>query len=398
MMFVKENTDNMKKRIMILANKYPNKFESTTCMFIQQLAWQFADIGYDCDVVCPISIKFKLRYIFLPFYSKETTENGHEIGIYRPHYINLGQSGKMGQKKRVLFTTKMFEWATESVIKRMDKKPDFLYAYFLCPTAVVASRLGLKYKIPAFMEHGEALYYGDRKYGNEYLSKELAGLSGVIAVSNQNKNYVVNSGIIKDEITVVYPNCFREERFFKMSKIEARKHFGWDEKMFIVGFVGSLDERKGPLRLQAAVEKVERVYFACAGSGKQKPTSERCIWAKPVLHKDLVYFYNALDAFVLPTLAEGSCTATAEAIGCGCPIISSNRAFNENLCDSENSIVIDPENVDEIAAAIKRIHSDSKLLKHMSEASIRKSENLKQSKRMRAIADFMELKAKKVTL
>jgi glycosyltransferase involved in cell wall biosynthesis len=245
------------------------------------------------------------------------------------------------------------------------------------------------------MEHGEAQYSGNLKYGNVYLKKELAGLSGVIAVSNQNKHYVVDSGIVKEEITVVYPNCFREERFFPMDKAEARKHFGWDEKCFIVGFAGSFDDRKGPLRLQDAVEKVDGVYFACAGSGKEVPTSEKCIWAKPVLHKDLVYFYNALDAFVLPTLAEGSCTATAEAIGCGCPIISSNRQFNESLCFEDNSIVVDPENIDEIASAIQKIKDNPQLEESMRTASLRRAENLKQGKRMKEIANFMQSKARR---
>lgn len=95
------------------------------------------------------------------------------------------------------------------------------------------------------MEHGEALYYGNEKYGNEYLKKELKGLKGVIAVSNQNKHYVVDSGIVDERITTVYPNCFREERFHYIDKEIAREHFGWDKDLFIVGYAGSFDERKG---------------------------------------------------------------------------------------------------------------------------------------------------------
>lgn len=383
----------MKKSIMILANKYPNPIETTTNMFIQQLAWEFADMGYECYVICPMPINLNLRYVNMAFKSSEQTENGNTVTVYRPKYISLGQSGNWLVKKRVLFTTKAYELAVESVIKRINQLPDLIYAYFLCPTSVVASRLGKKYNIPAFMEHGEALYYGDKKYGNDYLKKELLGLKGVIAVSNQNKHYVVDSGIVSEKITLVYPNCFREERFHRIDMNEAREYMGWDQDKFIVGFAGSFDERKGTLRLQAACEKLEDVYFACAGKGELTPTSSKCVWAKPVLHKDLPYFYSALNAFVLPTLAEGSCTATAEAIGCGCPILSSDRPFNENLCFPENSIVFDPENVDEIAAAIEQVRTTPGLEESLRMGSLKISESLKQGKRMREIAKFMESKA-----
>ena len=151
----------MKKKMLILANKYPNITDPTTNMFIQQLAWEFADMGYDCNVVCPMPVNFNLKYFTLPFCEDEKTEKGTLIKIYRPKYISLGQSGKPLLKKRVLFTTKMYELAVEKVMKVIGNKPDFIYSYFLCPTSVVASRLGLKYKIPAFMEHGEGLYLGD---------------------------------------------------------------------------------------------------------------------------------------------------------------------------------------------------------------------------------------------
>ena len=392
-MKIVKRKNSMKKSILILANKYPNPIEPTTNMFIQQLAWQFADMGYECSVVCPMPVNFNYQYAQLAYESTEKTENTHTVKVYRPKYLSAGQSGNILLKQRVLFTTKTYEAAAESVLKKLERMPDFLYAYFLCPTSVVASRLGLKYHIPAFMEHGEALYYGNEKYGNNYLKKELRGLKGVIAVSNQNKHYVVDSGIVSGDITVVFPNCFREERFHKIDMMEAREHMGWDKDKFIVGFAGSFDERKGPLRLQAACEKLEDVFFACAGNGKLLPGGQRCIWAKPVLHKDLPYFYSALNAFVLPTLAEGSCTATAEAIGCGCPILSSDRPFNENLCFPENSIVFDPLDIDDIAKAIKMLQTTPGLEDKLREGSLKISENLKQGTRMKKIVEFMESRA-----
>lgn len=378
----------MRKKILVLANKYPNDVEPTTNMFIQQLAWEFADQGFECEVVCPMPVNFNMRYLRVCDEKQEITENGNRVKVYYPKYLSLGQSGRIMQKFRVRVTTKLYEIAVGHILNQMDKKPDYIYSYFLCPTSVVASRLGIKYNIPAYMEHGEGLYAGDEKYGNKQLKKELRGLTGVIAVSNQNKGYVVDSGIVDEKKVTVYPN-YREERFYPMDKAVARQYFGWNDE-FVVGYAGRFDEEKGILRIQKAVDQLEGVQFACAGSGKLVPTSPKCIWKKPILQKELVYFYNALDVFVLPTLVEGSCTATAEAIGCGCPIISSDRSFNENLCDETNSILIDPNSVEEIKNAIEALYNDRNLLQKLSKGSLEKAKKLRQRDRMKAVICFME--------
>lgn len=379
------------KKIVIVANKYPNVLEPNVCVFIQQLVWSFADMCYDCNVVVPLPINLNREYRNIPYCVVENTERGTAVKVYHPQYISMGQSGATLQKQRVLFTTKMFERAVDSVIKKMDRTPDVLYSHFLCPAGVTVSRLGKKYGIPAYMAHGEALYAGNEKYGNKRLAQELTGLNGVIAVSSQNKQYVVDAGIVKPEIVDIFPNGYREERFFPRDKAEARERFGFPQGEFIVGMCGSFDERKGVLRLQKAVDQIPDVYFACAGKGEQNPSSEKCLWAKPVNNDELPYFYSALDAFVLPTQNEGCCNAIVEAIACGCPIISSDRAFNADICDHTNSLLVDPDNVDEIRNAILRVKEDSNLRQSLGEGSLRKSKELTLNARARRILTFMNL-------
>lgn len=379
------------KKIVIVANKYPNVLEPNVCVFIQQLVWSFADMGYDCNVVVPLPINLNREYRNIPYCVVENTERGTAVKVYHPQYISMGQSGATLQKQRVLFTTKMFERAVDSVIKKMDRTPDVLYSHFLCPAGVTVSRLGKKYGIPAYMAHGEALYAGNEKYGNKRLAQELTGLNGVIAVSSQNKQYVVDAGIVKPEIVDIFPNGYREERFFPRDKAEARERFGFPQCEFIVGMCGSFDERKGVLRLQKAVDQIPDVYFACAGKGEQNPSSEKCLWAKPVNNDELPYFYSALDAFVLPTQNEGCCNAIVEAIACGCPIISSDRAFNADICDHTNSLLVDPDNVDEIRNAILRVKEDNNLRQSLGEGSLRKSKELTLNARARRILTFMNL-------
>lgn len=382
------------KTIVVVANKYPNVLEPNVCVFIQQLVWSFADMGYHCNVVVPLPINLNIEYRKIPYCVEEKTERGTAVKVYHPQYISMGQSGETLQKQRVLFTTKMFERAVDSAIKKMDKMPDVLYSHFLCPAGVTVSRLGKKYGIPAYMAHGEAIYAGDEKYGNKRLAQELTGLKGVIAVSSQNRDYVVNAGIVKRDVVGVFPNGYRKERFYPRDKMASRKKFGFSEDAFIVGMVGSFDERKGTLRIQAACDRLDDVYFVCAGKGEAMPTGKKCLWAKPVNNDVLPWFYSALDVFVLPTQNEGCCNAIVEAIACGCPIISSDKSFNYDICDETNSILIDPMDVTAIANSIIYLKNNKEVLQKLRQGSIKKSEKLDIGQRAINIMKFIIDKSK----
>lgn len=379
--------------ILILANKYPNPVEPNVCVFIQQLVWQFADMGYSCKVISPLAVNLNLKYKDINEISCEKTENENEVIVYRPKYLSSGQAYGPFQKTRVFITTELYEKAVGRIIEKYKISFDTVYSHFLCPAGVVASRLGKKYHVPAFMAHGEALYSGNDKYGNEKLAKELTGLNGVIAVSSQNKDYVVEAGIVKSDIVGVFPNGYRKERFYPRDKIESRKRFGFPKDAFIVGMVGSFDERKGTLRIQEACNSLDGVFFACAGKGKDVPTSKKCLWAKPVNNEELPWFYSSLDVFVLPTQNEGCCNAIVEAIACGCPIISSDRPFNYDICDETNSILVDPDSVNDIRNAIKKVFDNPDLKGRLSHGSEIKAQALTLDERARNILDFMRCKS-----
>ena len=274
------------------------------------------------------------------------------------------------------------------VLERNSISIDAVYGHFAAPAGVCAARVGRKFNIPSFMAHGESTSWSIDQFGAERMKKEFESLSGVIAVSTRNKELLIEKNIIEESKIRVFPNGYRPERFYKIDKKIARKKLGWKEDKYIVGMVGSLIERKGPLRLQKAVEQLDDVYFACAGNGVQVPSGEKCIFVGPVNNNELVFFYNALDVFVLPTLNEGCCNAIVEAIACGCPIISSNLSFNDDILDDAYSIRINPNSVEEISKAIESL-KDSKKRLTMSEHAIRKSKYLKIITRAKNILDYI---------
>ena len=77
-------------------------------------------------------------------------------------------------------------------------------------------------------------------------------------------------------------------------------------------------------------------------------------------HSDLSAFYSAADAFVFPTLYEGFGLPLIEAMTCGCPVVTSNNASVPEVT-GDAALRVDAEDVEGIAAAIRRVLEDEPL-------------------------------------
>lgn len=383
----------MINRIIVLANKYPNEIQKNVNVFTQQLTWCFADLGIECVIICPLAINYNYKNYKLPYKKIEKTDKGNVVTIYRPKYVGFGQNNSLLQKLRVRFTTYNYLNAVNRVLDKLDvKKNDILFSEFLCPSGITAATLGKKYKISSYMQCGESMYQGDKKYGNNYLKRKLKPLTGVIAVSGHNKNYLVNSNVIEENKIIVLPSGYRKQRFYSIEKKKARNIMGFPNDKFIVGFCGSFDDRKGVLRLEAAIEAIEdkKIVLAAVGAGDKIPNSKKCIFKKPLNHEDLVYFYNSIDVFAFPTYHEGCCTAIVEAIACGCPIISSDRDFNYEICDHSNSILIDPDDIDGMKKSILLLYENTDYINKLRKGSLKKAADLSLETKAYKLIKYME--------
>lgn len=380
------------KSICFVANKYPNNIDKNGLVFVQQLVWTMADLGIKCTVICPLASNLNPKFWRVPEHIVEKTENGVDVNVYFPKFFGLGQSHYILGKSPAPITTKFFTDSVINTIVKYNIQFDAVYGHFAAPAGVCAARVGRRFGKPSFMAHGESTAWSIEQYGVKNLKKEFDSLTGVIAVSSRNKDLLVDYNVVPEDKIAVFPNGYRPERFHPSSKENARSALGWNQEYFIAGFVGSFIERKGPLRVQEAVEKIDDVYFACAGKGSQIPGGTRCIFSGSINNCMLNDFYNALDVFVLPTQNEGCCNAIVEAIACGCPIISSDKKFNYDICDTTNSILVDPDSVEQIAAAINKLKSNKELQDHLRKGSLIKAKKLTLDSRANQILEYMENK------
>ena len=147
------------------------------------------------------------------------------------------------------------------------------------------------------------------------------------------------------------------------------------EKPFLM-FTGSFDIRKNHVRLVKAFAKVapalrDQYQLLIVGKGEDKQISRlKSIAQKHGLHEkdlvfvghvtdsDLIALYNLCTLFVFPTLREGFGLPALEAMSCGVPTIGSNRTSVPEVIGRADAL-FDPEDVDDIAAKITAVLSDS---------------------------------------
>ncbi|HVA88821.1 MAG TPA: glycosyltransferase family 1 protein [Chloroflexota bacterium] len=73
-----------------------------------------------------------------------------------------------------------------------------------------------------------------------------------------------------------------------------------------------------------------------------------------VLYEDLPLWYNAASVFVYPSLYEGFGLPVAEAMTCGCPVITSTASSLPEVA-GDAAILVDPEEVEELRDGLVRL-------------------------------------------
>lgn len=89
--------------------------------------------------------------------------------------------------------------------------------------------------------------------------------------------------------------------------------------------------------------------------------------------EDLPFFYTAADAFVYPSLYEGFGLPVIEAMACGCPVVTSNNSSLKEIAE-EAALLINPENTQELADAMKKIIHDKQLRKTLIQKGLKQAQ------------------------
>jgi glycosyltransferase involved in cell wall biosynthesis len=147
-------------------------------------------------------------------------------------------------------------------------------------------------------------------------------------------------------------------------------------------FVGTLEPRKNvPGLLQAYRQLVDAkatdaLLVLVGGKGwlyeeifervETLRLAGRVRFLQGVANNDLPALYNAAGVLVAPSFYEGFGLPPLEAMACGTPAVVANRASLPEVV-GDAGLLIDPDNVEDIAQAITRVLADERLRARMRE-------------------------------
>lgn len=373
-------------KILLSTLQYPTK-DYPFAAFISMIAEEFARRGHQVTVVAPQSITRSLirKTTMLPVYEKVEVDGAeYPIRIYRPKSITIGEGWLRGS-----FTVYSNRYSVSQCLKKLTCRFDIVYAHFWEAVFNVAKYCSER-KLPLVAVSGE-----DVINLNLYVSSKTADslkkqVAGVIGVSSKNIKESIEKGFADSKKSVVIPNGPDLKTFNYIDKKTARNRLGLSEEHFIVAFVGRFINRKGAMRVERAIAKINNpsikaIFIGatmCDEDKSQEPSGDEILFKGILPHDEISTWLCASDVFVLPTLAEGCSNSIVEAMACGLPIISSDREFNYDVLDAENAILIDPLDTDQIAMAIEQLYENPEMRHKMGASSIQKANEISFEKRV----------------
>ena len=115
--------------------------------------------------------------------------------------------------------------------------------------------------------------------------------------------------------------------------------------------VGTLEPRKNLARIAEAVEGELRVVGVPGWGGVRPPAN--VTWLGAVSDDELAALYRGARCLVYASLSEGFGIPVAEALACGCPIVTSRGSAMEEIA-GEEATYVDPTDVESIREGINR--------------------------------------------
>ena len=235
-------------------------------------------------------------------------------------------------------------WADAVWYPRLQADADVLH----CPTFRGPFRARQKLVVTvhdlAVLRHPEWFNPWTRRYSRYAVPRVVAAADRVIAVSEFTMRELGSLlSVPADKIRVV-PNAV--EDVFTPDGPRAEGDYALA--------VGTLEPRKNLERIAAAVDGELRVVGARGWGGVEAPPN--VTWLAGVDDADLAALYRGARCLVYASLYEGYGIPVAEALACGCPIVTSRDSAMSELAGPD-AVYVDPTDVESIREGIARAHA-----------------------------------------
>ncbi len=262
----------------------------------------------------------------------------------------------------------------EAITGRVDlfHEPDFVL-----PPTLPGARTVLTVHDLTFIRDPESAFPRLRRYLNRVVPRSVARATHVLADSLATKNDLVELfNTPSDKITVLYGGV--DARFAPVRESERlatiRARYGIGQEPFVLG-IGTIQPRKNYRRLIQAFAILKSLtsnlqlviaggkgwmYDSIFAEVKRLGLEGQVLFPGFVDDDDLPALYSAAEMLAYPSIYEGFGLPILEAMACGTPVVTSITSSLPELA-GDAALLIEPSDVDAIAAAVRRLLQDSGL-------------------------------------
>jgi glycosyltransferase involved in cell wall biosynthesis len=199
----------------------------------------------------------------------------------------------------------------------------------------------------------------------------------IVAVSEHVKNELISLYRIKAEKIMVINNFVDESMFFPDLSIKHDK--------IIILFSGRLETGKGLVVLKLLSDYLETIdnyslFIACNNDLNVSlfSNNKKTKLFIGLQADQMCSFYNSGDILFFPTRYEGFSMVTLEALSCGIPVIGTNYAIQDGLCQYNFTEIFDSSDIKELLKHIDILVSNYKGRKDEIHESIKQDFGYKQ--------------------
>lgn len=334
-------------KVLAITNNFPRARFPEKGVFVMNILKEMQRQGVEVDVIAPVSIGTELKRLG----RKPSSLNFGGLKVKQPYFLSIPRRSPRFRKSITLINNWLFGLSLRFALNK-KKKYDFVYCHFLQSAIPVLQSLQIR-DTPLLVNIGESDPWDyELNYSKQRFYHFLNRVDYIVTVSKINYDYILSLDESLSQRTRYIPNGVDINFFKPYDKISARKKLGLDLNAKYIVFCGHFDQRKGPLRVLEAIKGTEIKGIFLGSNGSDIPKGREVEFSGSVSNKDIVYYLNACDVFVLPSLSEGMSNAVLEAMACCTPMVISNLPFNTDFVPKDSAIFIDPSNIKSIKEGI----------------------------------------------
>lgn len=336
-------------KVLIIPSWYGTEENQIRGIFFRELAESLVHQGADVAV-----LHFDIRHDVKKGGIEYKIQQGVHQYVYRQ--INFTPRSASGVELQKKIKTRYICRYIEETFGR----PNIIHLES-CSSVGAALRAREIFDVPlVYTEHlSNTLTKGQRGYYANRFRKATQQADGCIAISSVFRKKLYETGACRVD-TIPNGICIKSH------------NRSLNTDTFNVKALGSLRGIKGYDTLIKAFRKFSldkadvRLFIGGSGDNYKQLSdmiAELCLENKAFLigqveRKDVERFYSDCSVFVCSSRMETFSVVTAEALGCGVPVISTRCGGPEDMINESNGILVDTDNADAMAEALEKMYKN----------------------------------------